>query len=498
MTFNAFSIGARTFAALILSGALGGCSGFFSGSRNVPISQSSMEELTSVLATEGLLEKIPRVNDKKPGTIVFVMSFDGTNNDREQVPEGETQTVVAQLFDRIEGNRADKPVQYPDSAIRKAYIRGPGCADSWPCALDAAFAFSSRMVAADAFAQLKQFIAQNPSATLVKVVVIGFSRGAATAKHFLNEVYDASAEHSLGTRAPVWSSAILIDTVATGQGDVLNLEFPPNLEFGLHLVAKNETRTLFHPIIDDDSKFERYAAGYGSRELGKRIFTVRLPGAHSDLGDSYDSGSGPQVTKIATNIIEVMGLKTPCLNDCTDDLPDLNAVMKKQWASGRFGGSSAMRLVSDGLHDSRGKLDHLLGAPSPYSKGFKREDDAVVRMAPMEKEQALPLFLRIRALTSDPLFDTGVMNEFSRQDNLVFRRKAGETVWKQDPVPERYKAVVGTSRRVPALIFKRGKIVIPDVVLQAIASEPGDVMLETVAFEGEYHWFVNGYIPGDK
>jgi hypothetical protein len=477
------TLAARFSSTLVLLGSLSGCSGFFSGSREVPISPASIKELTTVLETEYFVESIPLLNEQKPNTIIFVVNFDGTNNDREQVPPGETKTVVAQLFDKVEGSRDAR------SPIRKIYLRGPGCADAWWCVPDAAFGISSRSTASNALAQLERFIAQNPSATEVKVLVVGFSRGAATARHFLNKVYEASQKGTLGTSAPVWSSAILIETVVTGQSYFLNLAFPPNLEFALHLVAKNETRTLFPPVVDDDTKYEQFTRHFSGLEPQPRVFTVRLPGAHSDLGDSYDSGAGPQVTRIATNIIEKMGLKKACLNSCDEDT--VVDICK---------GTASARMVSDGLHDSRGKLDHLLGARSPYSKGFERKDGMTAK-ALIDIDQAERIYDRIISNRTEHPDDVLTMNQFSTRGSLVFKRKARETEWHQiiDSVESRGEIVV--SQGVPALILTwphKGKRDIPEVVRQAMDNEAGDTTLDLVLFKCEEHWFVNGYIPGDQ
>lgn len=477
---------ARGFGALVLLALLSSCSGFFSGPREVPISHTSIKELTSILETKNFLESIPLLNDQNPTTIIFVMNFDGTNNDREQVPVGETKTVVAQLFDKVEGN------QHSRSPLYNAYLRGPGCADAWWCVLDAAFGISLSGTADNAFAQLKQFIAQNPSATEVKVLVVGFSRGAATARHFLNKVYDASISGTLGTKAPVWSSAILIETVVTGQSQFLRLGFPPNLEFALHLVAKNETRTLFPPVVDNDKQYEQFTRHFSGFEPQPRVFTVRLPGAHSDLGDSYDSGAGPHVTKIATNIIEKMGLKKACLNSCTDDGMEIGVVGDNP--------GFRPRMVSDGLHDSRGRLDHLLGAPSPYSKGFKRED-GIVAEALINERQAERLYDSVSAHRQEHSDDVLTMNQFRGLVSPVFTRKAGDSEWYQKPVPYQSQGHIGVSQGVPALILTwphKGIIDIPEVVRQAMDSETGDATLELVWFQDDWHWFVNGYIPDDQ
>lgn len=487
---------ARFFSVWCMLFCLSGCSGFFSGNREVPISQLSMNELTHFFVTSDFGFSIPFLNDRKPGTIVFVMNFDGTNNDREQVPPGETKTVVAQLFDRIEGNQVDKPPRYPGSIVRKAYLRGPGCADSYWCLLDQAFGRSSSATADDAFAQLKRFIAENPQATEVKVLVIGFSRGAATARHFLNKVYQASTQSTLGTSASVWSSAILIETVATGQHGILELTLPPNVEFALNLVAKNETRALFPPVIDADPDYERYTNGLKVYGIKKRIFTVRLPGAHSDLGDSYDSGAGPHVSKVAINIIEKMGLKTPCSGFCPDDLVDISVLKPFDGCSGA-GGQLNKRMVSDGLHDSRGKLDLLMGAPSPYSKGFHREDDAV-QAAPMTDELADRLFWHINDQVNARSSDVGTITEFTQRNNFVFTRSSGSTDWKQIESDGQSKGRLGYSLGVPALLFKAGKLPLPEAVLETLKTEKGDVILEAALSKCRFHWFINGYIPGDQ
>ena len=478
MSFTRFSTITCFFGTLLLLLLLSGCSGFFSGYREVPISQNSMTELTQFMNSEFAFA-IPRVNDQEPGRIVFVMGFDGTNNDRDQVPEGETKTVVAQLFDGVEGNELGKPVEYPDSPVLKSYLRGPGCADSWWCLLDQATGRSSPDTANEAFHQLQTFIAAHPSATEVRVVVIGFSRGAATARHFLNQVYNASTAGKLETKAPVWSSAILIETVATGQTEKLMLGMPPNLEFGLHLVAKNETRTLFPPIIDNDQSYQSYARNR-SPYYFKRLYTVYLPGAHSDLGDSYRTGSGPAVTAVATNVIENMGLRKACLNDCRKNAP--------------------IRLVNDGLHDSRGLLDRMLGAVSPYSKGFQRTGALTVDSL-IEKKDAARLFAHMEHELKKYQFGVGTLSSFRMHDNYLFIRHQGQSEWQQVRSEGQTGAKVENRDGTASILFSIASskpLAFPESVVHAVESESGEVVLEVTPFNGEWHWFVNGYIPGDQ
>ncbi len=477
VSFTGFSTITRFFVALLLPFLLSGCSGFFSGYREVPISQNSMKELTQFMNNEFVFA-IPRINEGRPERIVFVMGFDGTNNDREQVPEGETKTVVAQLLDGVEGNEFGKPVDYPGAPVLKSYLRGPGCADSWWCLLDQATGRSSRSTAQEALHQLKAFIAAHPAATEVRVVVIGFSRGAATARHFLNQVYQASTNGKLGTGAPVWSSAILIETVATGQTEKLKLGMPPNLEFGLHLVAKNETRTLFPPILDDDHQYQLYARSRSSYYF-KRLYTVYLPGAHSDLGDSYRMGSGPAVTSVATNVIEKMGLRKACLKNCPKTGPT--------------------RLVNDGLHDSRGLLDRMLGAKSPYSKGFQRTG-ALTVVSLIGDEEAERLFAHMEHERKKYQFDVPTLSSFRMHDNYVFVRHQDQSEWAQVKSQWQTSAKVETGDGKASILFSIASskpLALPESVARAVEQEPGEVVLEVTPFNGEWHWFVNGYIPED-
>ncbi len=248
--------------------------------------------------------------------------------------------------------------------------------------IDAATGYSSRDSAMRALKKLETFATSQPPNTKLRVVATGFSRGAATARHFLNLVYKSSVSGILRDLIPeTWSYAILFDTVAAGQGDTLNLALPANVVLAIHYVAQNEGRPLFAPVLDRDLDFERVALLEGL-DPPRRIWEIPVPGAHSDLGDSYLRGAGPLVTAYAQGVITSMGLRTPKqINLCSTEHSKTSV--------------GPCRMIDEGLHDSRGIIDKLWGTRSAYRCGFKRQVSKTVS-ANIGKDEAIKLAEEIR------------------------------------------------------------------------------------------------------
>ena len=116
--------------------------------------------------------------------------------------------------------------------------------------------------------------------------VVGFSRGAAAAVHFTNEVWE-----KVGHRrpdAPPIRFLGLFDTVAStgllpGQIDIdLDLQLPPNVEKCCHAMALDESRASFH-LHRIEPRVKPQPAG--------TIEEVWFRGCHSDIGggDHHDA-----------------------------------------------------------------------------------------------------------------------------------------------------------------------------------------------------------------
>ncbi|MFT3698798.1 MAG: DUF2235 domain-containing protein [Kofleriaceae bacterium] len=123
----------------------------------------------------------------------------------------------------------------------------------------------------------------NPNAQVV-LVVTGFSRGAAEARAFTNELNqrgipvtaskqpDGSFKQHYDT--PQVGVMVLFDTVQMTAGQHENTSIPANVENVLHITARDEKRTTFPLTRATDPK----------RPDDDRITEVALPGSHGDIG----------------------------------------------------------------------------------------------------------------------------------------------------------------------------------------------------------------------
>lgn len=238
---------------------------------------------------------------------VFVASFDGTWNDRENLRPGEAMTNPALLEKELSKLYSDR--------LDGHYYNGVGTRENAVLRIiDGMTGNGSEQRAEQAFNDFQQksleWLKENPEAQ-IHVVAIGFSRGAASARHFLNLVDERGVPADGGRqytednpysesqmdsktyqiydkfkRPPgtVTSSALLYDTVATGQESVLKMGIPASTSFVVHLTSHDEDRRSF-PLtsIDGRAPDEANAA---------RLLTIELPGVHSDIGGGYQEGVG--------------------------------------------------------------------------------------------------------------------------------------------------------------------------------------------------------------
>lgn len=205
---------------------------------------------------------------------VFVAVFDGTWNDKEDpdLP----RTVPAQLADDLAALARIDPLVQPH------YYEGVGTREWVLLRLwDGATGRGTIERAERALLDLKAATSAN-GGVVPYVYVIGFSRGAASARHFLN------LADTLGSAAlPIRSSALLFDTVATGQIHHLALGIPMSNDLTVQLVATREYRFAFPyiPVQTDATDHPLLADGNADE-----VVEVRVPGAHSDIGGGYDDG----------------------------------------------------------------------------------------------------------------------------------------------------------------------------------------------------------------
>nr|WP_241678174.1 DUF2235 domain-containing protein [Pseudomonas kitaguniensis] len=474
----------KSYAVLLFCLVLSGCSSLFSGNREVPISEEQKTKLHNLGGTPSFI--LPWVNDGEPGVYTLVVAFDGTNNDLFNTPDSESATVVGRLYQDVidEVRKGREKASIPVDALSASYYQGPGCPSWVACPFDSAIGWSTWMTAHRAVADVKSKIATvDAGVKEVRVVVIGFSRGAATSRYFLNLLDRKPLVNVRGETLKVRSYALLFDTVATGMAKYLNLSLPANLEFAYHFVALNETRKFFGLIVDSDE-------GYESNPLAKRLYfpqrivTIEVPGAHSDLGDSYKKGAGMAVTQFARMTMAGMGLR-PTLKKYNCALSE----NKEQ---------PGCRVLDEGLHDSRGTIDLWLRVPSPY--GCFNDREKTVIPSQMSLDDAMKLTSRrYKQIGHFPL-DNGNLLSFQWLENYRFISLGG-------PNPVLYPRISNIGfNAVVVPVGDRLKVVlrganndqvytVPERVLQRVRETSGRSELELNLVKGQPRWVVNGCMP---
>lgn len=310
------------------------------GAPKVTLTGLQKNKLIKLLDNPPLSPNMAATGDINPNLRVFVANFDGTENDRDDVrslrAKGEHQTLIATFDDEFAS--AD-----PNVLVSK-YYKGVGTSGNVARAkLDATLGFGCVGNAERAYRDLSKAVEawrlQNPLMQ-VHVHVTGFSRGAATALHFMNLVdrrgvwpVEQGHFHSRQmTKAmqpgAVKTSAVLLDTVSTGQEEALMLTLPETAVSVLHIVAGAEKRRTFaltslggvndRNLISSDWSLakgvkppvEGTAFTPEGTFLYRRLHQIVVDGAcHSDVAGSYGEGNIGRVTKfMAMNFQLSLGL----------------------------------------------------------------------------------------------------------------------------------------------------------------------------------------------
>jgi hypothetical protein len=375
---------------------LSACTSFFSGDEPLPITFEERKQIER--ARFFLLVPSWKINPNNKKIIYYVAAFDGTDNDKENIKRGSNQTIVAHLFDLLhdvygyDGN----------------YYSGPGTHGGIDNGrLDAAKCFSCVETAERALNELSAYLendVQQRQDLEIRVLTLGFSRGAAIARHFMNQVSDkfqtslvVDKENLRGTL--VRTSAILYDTVATGAIDQLNLGISPSTDFSLHFIANDEARRLF-PVVRDvdvnfvsiprDASFLSFHTCKSPRiSTSNRMVQMALPGAHSDIGASYESGLGAYYRLFGEIALLKMGLIDKNRHELQPNI------------------------FTAGKHDSRGIYDYI----AEYLFGEKNRASITIKSAPLSKEEFELLETRLEALHSN---EVGYYKESIDTGPIVF------------------------------------------------------------------------------
>jgi len=344
---------------------LSACTSLISGNRSVPVRATDQVDIEKVLAMPMDAPLITHPIGHRPVKI-YKVAFDGTFNDRARIPLYERETLVARIARQVHADRYYSGVGMQGSGID--YLDGISGSSSFDVAEQAKLEF---------FAQASKWLLDNPN-TDIRVFVTGFSRGAATARHFMNLVTQqwpmrfGTVEDSYASTGPRFY-ALLYDTVATSQSHSLMLNIPSSVDYLVHFYAMNETRNqTFAPIIDSDPT--PLPSLWHFQPIPRRINLIRLPGAHSDIGASYPEGISDVYIQLTEQFLYAMGLSG---NNCweSDDDPLLA-----------------------GKHDSRGLLDKLFGSLDPTQVNHASRNDITKPAAPLTPEERAMIADRLQAM----------------------------------------------------------------------------------------------------
>lgn len=316
-----------TFGLTLVLALLGSsaCTTLVSGGRQIPVEPGDSVSIEQ--AHEQVFAPNMRFqDDPEHAPVVLSFAFDGTLNDERRVPDGERPTVVSYIAGRVAGTN-----YYPGVGMQKARV------DPLDAALGYTMVATAQTASERFFSQAEAIVREHPQAQL-RVFVTGFSRGAASARHFMNIVeaqWRRQFAAQQGDGPTLRFYALLYDSVSTGYGTGITLALPRTLNYSLHLVARDEPRGLFPVDIDTPTRDESLAdTAY------PRINTLILPGAHSDIGMSYSQGLGDEYRALTDRVLAQLGL-----------IPETCFEVLNEPAL-------------DGKHDSRGDLDRWLRTPA--------------------------------------------------------------------------------------------------------------------------------------
>ncbi|MBB1336076.1 MULTISPECIES: T6SS phospholipase effector Tle1-like catalytic domain-containing protein, partial [unclassified Pseudoalteromonas] len=221
----------------------------------------------------------------------FGVFFDGTGNNRlndiQDSTDANEPTNVVKLFELY-------PFQKYQS---RYYVEGIGTkANESDSTLDMGLAFSFDERIRETLVTTVQFFKEYSKMSIGFLDVFGFSRGAAQARAFVNQVNAIykNNPHYWGGIKPVIRFVGLFDSVASigGDGDNNHSEFYANNELdypvNLHLASSSAGFVMHLAAFDEKrDKFPLSSLRTRNKQLLKNQQEIELPGVHSDIGGGY-------------------------------------------------------------------------------------------------------------------------------------------------------------------------------------------------------------------
>jgi Uncharacterized alpha/beta hydrolase domain (DUF2235) len=232
------------------------------------------------------------------GLILF--AFDGTANS----PDSRTNVHhFARAYDDF--SDYDLSQGYDGSSF---YVAGVGTQDQWlPRVIDGAIASSMITRIEGQMERFEQYVqgawdwhvdraqGRNPGRLRIALDVVGFSRGAASAREFSNRVADLRRSPryqewqclSIQQRLLALFDTVLSTNTASVGNRPVRLEIPPEVDHVFHAVAMNEHRSLFNveSIAATEADFHSNQSNQRNQSRVERGFV----GAHANVGGGYNT-----------------------------------------------------------------------------------------------------------------------------------------------------------------------------------------------------------------
>ena len=240
----------------------------FNGAELSPQEEAAI--LAALKRDISILDALDQLDKKTKDAIITEVGvfIDGTNNNMYRDEPLGKESNVARLFRSYNGE--------------KEYLRGVGSG----VMLDKVCLVTGCGEGRQMDGALKALRKKYEPGKLLIIDMSGFSRGAATTRHFANQILEKGVP-GVPPHAIFIRSAVVFDTVAStnlpGNNIDVNRDYStsPHVGMILHPVAENEERIMF------DLQSMLYPDGSSPDNVREKSF----PGAHSDVGGSYAPGA---------------------------------------------------------------------------------------------------------------------------------------------------------------------------------------------------------------
>ena len=260
------------------------------------------------------------LRSSNPHERIFIAAFDGTGNDVSKDEATGHMTNVALMRRQI-------LEAYPNTGdpIRVGYVEGPGTQDGFIArTLDGARGHTYEARLERMYEQLErqtaEWLREDPNAQ-IRVVSIGFSRGAEQAAGFSRLVDERGIQDISGIRrtrnedgdrvveytrpalvepGQVVQAVGLFDPVGTGVPRDYDRRLPPSVISGFQITAEDERRNQFKSTHIIDPGFQE----------NNHFLNVTVGGAHSNIGGSYTlNGLGVRSNNLMTDYLNSLSDK---------------------------------------------------------------------------------------------------------------------------------------------------------------------------------------------